>query len=326
MADEPVDAGNVIASPAAVIEPPAGMGIPIDTPASAPVDKKVDDKGVAPPAEPSKVKLPSSIKPPTKTGRFQQRISDLVGQRDSAITEASQLRERLSKMTTVPKAGGGEKIADKPAVNGDVLNPEDFPTYGEYITALVSKTMDQREEASRSRQANAAYENHKEERMAAFNEQAAPLAQEYDGFWDAITDPTLPISEAMADAVLELDELGPYTMLYLAAHKDESAKVARMNPRAATIAIGRLAMRLAMELQQGGEGAPADQGGGVDTQPTPPARVPQAPKPSSVPVPRGSVPALNNEPNDKDDVDTWLRKETDRLRRINPNGRFYGAR
>lgn len=281
----------------------------------------------------SKVTLPASIKPPVKTGRFQARISDLVGQRDTVERENAQLRERLSRMQGIPSkaeaAGGGNTEVAKsatPAV-GD-LNPEDFPTYAEYVTALVDKTMKDRETATRSEKAKTDYEAYKQERMTTFNAKAAPLAEEYgDGFWDAITDSNLPVSEAMADAVLELDDIGPYTMLWLAAHRDEAAKMARMNPRAATIAIGRLAAQLDFEIK-GGTGSVE---GNTDTQGQSPQntmtpQVSQTPKPTPIPTPRGSTPAsLDASPNDKDDINTWLRKETDRLRRQNPNGRFYGA-
>lgn len=266
------------------------------------------------------VQLPKSIKPPTKSGRFQERISDLVNQRDLSKREAEQLREEVSRLRGVSKPGGGET---KEKTDG-VLNPEDYPTYGEYVKAVTEETIRKREEAAQSKQAQTKYEEHKAERMTTFNEHAAPLAQQYgEGFWDTITDPSLPITEAMADAVMELDELGPFTMLYLAAHRDEASKIAKMNPRAATMAIGRLAAQIDYEIKQGGEAGTTDVGSVGTATPVQPT----APRPSPVPVPRGSSPGANNNlPNDKDSVDEWLRKETDRLRRINPNARFYGAR
>jgi hypothetical protein len=317
----------------AVLEPPPGSGVPQDTdPAPAPTP--------APASPAPTVKLPPSIKPPVKkpggSGRFQERISDLVSQRDSERRENASLRERMSRMKPVDRPGEGPvtgKAGTALTTRGEgVLHPDDFETYQDYIQALVDKTVEQREQAGNSARENKAQEDHKAERTAIFNAQAAPLAEEYgDGFWDAITDPTLPISEAMADAVMELDELGPFIMLYLAAHKDEAAKVARMNPRAATVAIGKLAAKLDFEIRQGATPAEAveavDGGGGTPAQaPTAVAQPPAAPRPTPVPTPRGTVPALSTDPSDKDSVDVWLQKETDRMRRRNPNGQFYGAR
>jgi hypothetical protein len=276
--------------------------------------------------EPDKptVTLPASIKPPTKTGRFQERISDLVGQRDASKREAETLREQLTSLqrATPQHAKPGAPLS-APATDG-TLNPEEFGTYGEYVAALVEQTMARKAASEETRHTRAAYDTHKQERMTSFNEHAAPLVQQYgEGFWDTITDPALPITEAMADAVMELDQLGPYTMLYLAAHKDEAKRIAQLNPRAATIAIGRLAAQLDQEIKQGGGTEPQEMNG--LTQPTLTMPAGQT-RPTLVPVPRGSTPNLSATPGDKDTVDEWLRKETDRLRRINPNSRFYGAR
>jgi len=281
----------------------------------------------------SKVKLPSSIKPPVKSGRFQARISDLVSQRDTVERENAQLRERLSRMGAIPRTESDETAPGATTANpkppaSDALNPEDFPTYGEYVKAMVEQTLKHKEESEQSIKAKAQFEEYRKERISTFNKEAEPLAAEYgDGFWDAITDPSLPISEAMADAVLELDALGPFTMLYLAAHKDEAARISKLNPRSATIAIGRLAAQLDYEIKQAEGGETISNGGGNVTPSIAPNTAQPAPRPTPVPSIRGSAPtSLDNAPNDKDSVEEWLRKETDRLRRQNPNARFYGAR
>jgi hypothetical protein len=333
---------NAGGSAAVIIEPPAGSGVPVDSTPTPPVD--VVDKtkpagGDGQPVKPT-VKLPASIKPPAKpTGRFQGRISELVGQRDAAARERDMLKAENAKMRGVVKPGdttGGDGTKSTAKTGDEPLNPEDYATYGEYVAAQVEYTLNKKLEAQKSETANAAYESHKAERKAAFDEQAQPLSEEYgDGFWEAITDPTLAVSEAMVDAIMELDNLGPYIMLYLAAHRDEALKVAKMNPRAATVAIGKLWAKLDMEINKGEDGSGAAATGGGDnagagggagqSQASQPIQA--APKPSPVPTPRGSsAPAGDAAPKDTDSVDEWLKKETDRLRRQNPNGRFYGAR
>lgn len=268
----------------------------------------------------STMKLPSSIKAPAKTGRFQERISDLVNQRDLSKRETETLREENARLKEQWKIPADKAASAKEAGTG--INPEDFPTYGEYISALVKDTIEQKTKSEQSQRAKESYEAHKQERMQSFNTHASPLVQQYgEGFWDTITDPQLPITEAMADAVMELEQLGPMTMLYLAAHKDESARISKLNPRAATIAIGRLAAQLDQEMKQdGGVETPVQAQEIASMNPMGVAR------PTPVPTPRGSAPSLNPFPNDKDSVDEWLQKETDRLRRINPNAKFYGAR
>lgn len=288
------------------------------------------EKKAAEPAGRGAIKLPASMKlqkPQKPTGRFQARISDLVGQRDQATEEARRLREQLSKMQGIPRGGDGTDDSAAAADPNAPLSPDDFNTYGEYVEALVQRTMESREKARGSERAEQAYAQYRQEKLDLFNERAVPIAEQFgEGFWDAITDPALPITEAMADAILELDDLGPYTMLWLAVHRDEALRLAKMNPRQATIAVGRLAARLDQEIKAG-VGTEAGAEPAADTSPAAPATpTPGAPRPTLVPVPRGSAPATDAAPSDKDSIEEWLRKETDRMRRINPNAKFYGAR
>lgn len=276
-----------------------------------------------------KIKLPPSIKPPGKpSGRFQQRISDLVAQRDGARHETEQLRQQLSKFQNAGDRAANTGDKAKAVSAGDELNPDDFNTYGEYVTALVTKTMQQGQEAAKSKQAEEAYTKYHREKIDEFTERCQPLGEAYgDGFWEAISDPHLPVSEVMVDAIIELGDLAPYTMLWLAGHHQEALKIARMNPRQATIAIGRLAAQLDFELKQGGDaGGGEGDGDKQNMVENNQARQTTTPQPKPVNVPRGSVPTnIDGAPNDKDDVQTWLKKESARIRKMNPNARFYGA-
>jgi hypothetical protein len=274
--------------------------------------------------------LPKTLIPKKQKGespsRFQQRISELVTARRTTNEENQQLRAQLARLT----GGGGVtgKTTDDPNAP---LSPENFENYSEYVAALVTRTIEQREAASRSERGEAAAEGHRHERMSAFHEAAAPMVEQYgDDFMNAISDPTLPVSDAMADAVLELDDIAPYIMLYLANNRQESLKMARMNPRAATVAIGRLAARLDYELKQEGSVAAPAAGSENGEGATPPVVVPPmpmgAPGPKAVPVPRGSGATMTNTaPNDKMDMATWMAAERKRLReKHGPNFRAYG--
>ena len=280
----------------------------------------------------STVKLPDSLKPPQKTGRFQQRISDLVQSRKTIEEENRQLKEQLSHLDSANRPGTTKpkpKAADPKAA----LNPDQFETYGEYIQALVDRTIEARQEAEQSKRSEQTYEAYRKEKQTEFETNCQPLAESYgEGFWDAITDPTLPVTEPMADAIMELGDMAPYVMLWLAANRGKAAELAKQNPRQTTIGIGRLAARLSAELEHGqGQTPPAQEPAQETTSPTFPftrsASAPTAPRPTPVPTPRGSTPAnaLDSAPSDKDDIATWLQKETNRIRRTNPNARFYGA-
>ena len=273
--------------------------------------------------------LPKGLVPKKQKGeptsRFQQRISELVSSRRISNEENTQLRAQIARLT-----GGGGVTGQGQVVRDDPnapLSPENFENYSEYVSALVSRTIDQREAASRSQRGEVAMEDHRQGRMSAFHEAAAPMVEQYgDDFMNAISDPSLPVSEPMADAILELDDIAPYIMLYLANNRQESLKIARMNPRAATVAIGRLAARLDYELKQEGSAATVNEPSEAAVE-TPAAVVPAMPSgPRAVPVPRGSGATMTNTaPNDKMDMRAWMAAERKRLReKHGPNFRAYG--
>lgn len=266
-------------------------------------DTKVIEKG----------NLKISVKP---RSRFTERISDLVHQRNEANARASALESRMRTPEQLPATPSGS-----PAGGDAAITPDQFDTYGQYVEALVAKTIGDSIKKQQGINGEAAFQRDRAEKMEAFNDAAAPLIAEHgDAFMEAISDPNLPISEPMADAVMELEDLAPYVMLWLAANPQESLKMAKMNPRAATVAIGRLAARLDYEIKGGGSA----EGASVGAQ-TP---VAAAPRPSVVPTPRGGSPAdVGAAPNDKDSIEEWMRKESVRLRgKFGPGFRAYGMR
>ncbi|MDE2102359.1 MAG: hypothetical protein KGL39_34250 [Patescibacteria group bacterium] len=302
---------------------PGETAAPVETsePTQTETPAKEEGATAAAKTEAPVVKLPTSIKPPAKTGRFQERISDLVNQRELSRREAEQLREENARLKAAATNGNG-KTAARPTNQPPALDPNDFDSYADYIAALTKQTIDQ-ERATLQAQARQEQETkYQRERRETFHKHATPLVQHYgESFYDTITDPTLPISEAMADSVMELDELAPYTMLYLATHRDEAARIAQLNPRAASVQIGRIAAQIERELgtapnapaasTTSPNGAAASIGVGTGAKP--------------VPIPRGSSPQLQDGPSDKDSVADWLKKETLRIRAKNPNALFYGA-
>jgi len=256
--------------------------------------------------------LKISVKP---RSRFTERISELVQQRNAANDRAAAMESRMrgQEQPATTQSNG--------AAPDGAITPDQFETYGQYVEALVSKTIGDSIKKQQGINGEAAFERDRAEKREAFDGHAAPLiAQHGDAFMEAITDPNLPVSESMVDAVMELEELAPYVMLWLAANPQESLKMAKMNPRAATVAIGRLAARLDYEIKGGG--GPA----GADTPTT--AAAPVVPRPSVVPTPRGGSPAnVDGTPSDKDGIEDWMRKESVRLRgKYGPGFRAYGMR
>lgn len=272
---------------------------------------------------PAKKPLPGGIKP--KGSRFNDRISDLVQQRRERDARIEQLVAENQSLRGGQPAGGGQPGQRGDGLTGGdatKLSPEQFETYGDYVQALVQQTIDSSFQKHRSRESHETLQNYRAERMTSFEAACEPLRSEYGEDFDAaITDPTLPVTDVMADAILECEN-GPDVMLFLAANRNEAAKIAGLNPRAATVAIGRIAAKIAAS-----QGNVPQQSGGTGAQPvpgTPAAAAPARPAPSPVPQVRGGTPQANAIPKDHMSTNEWLDAERARLRnKFGPRYRGY---
>ncbi len=259
------------------------------------------------------LKVPDALKPkPVDQDRFKGRISELVNSRKAIEEEARQLRSELALL----KGGKQEPKSTQPT--GDAPpNIDDFEKYQDYVDALVDYKVSQREKAQQQKSTEEGYRQYQQEKRQEFEKHAAEIVQQVPEFWDAVTDPTLPVTDAMAEAVMELGQMAPYTMLWLSANRQEALRMAKLPPRAATVAIGKLAVQLERELSESGESA------------SQPAEATPKFQPKPVPQIRGGSPGnIDQGPSDKDDARTWMVKEAERQRKKfgNPNLRVYVPR
>lgn len=96
-------------------------------------------------------------------------------------------------------------------------------------------------------------------------------------------------------AIMEAEN-GEEVAYYLGKHPKEAARIATLNPRAQIREIAKLEAKLLSE-------------------PPKPKTPSKAPAPIS-PV-GGTKGSSNDEPSDKDDINTWMKKENERMRRLN---------
>ncbi len=126
---------------------------------------------------------------------------------------------------------GGAQPAAAAAAEGPPQE-DAFESYEDFLVARARYEVRQEEQANRAREANRT-------RETTWNARLKAAAAEDPELLDAVNDPSLPISPAMAEAIKESD-LGPKVLRHLADHPDEAAKIARMGPIAAAREIGRL--------------------------------------------------------------------------------------
>lgn len=265
-------------------------------------DPNISDNGKKP------IKVPESLKPKSKDDRpewVKYRFADYARERDSLKARIAELEKGQ-----VPRVQDGKQSGKQDAPP----NIDEFEKYQDYVDALVDYKVSQREKAQQQKSTEEGYRQYQQEKRQEFETHAAEIVQQVPEFWDAVTDPTLPVTDAMAEAVMELGQMAPYTMLWLASNRQEALRMAKLPPRAATVAIGKLAVQLEREWSDTGES------GSQPVESTPKFQ----PKP--VPQIRGGSPGnIDQGPSDKDDTRTWMVKEAERQRKKfgNANLRVY---
>ncbi len=251
------------------------------------------------------LKVPESLKPkPTAVGKEPPWVSSRLSH------YAAERKEHLARIAELEAAQNRQQPSSP---SQDAPKEEDYENYKEFLIAAAKYDLKKEQAAQQKAEQAKQYQAYQDAKRSEFETHAAPILEQVPEFWEAITDPSLPITDVMAEAVMELGEMAPYTMLWLASHRQEAAKMYRLPPRAATVAIGRLAFQLEQELKA--EGGQSD----VST-------LPSTPQPKPVPQIRGGSPGnMDQSPSDKDDTRTWMLKEAERMRKRtgNPNLRVY---
>ena len=167
-----------------------------------------------------------------------------------------------------------QKAQEKPAAPSV---PQGKPTLEQfefdqerYIDALAEWKLAEVRKADEAKRKEDEGKSAAAKRRAAFDERAAKYAADKADYQTLISDPTLPVSQAMAEAILDADEDGPALLYHLAQNRDEAARIFNLPERQAALALGRIVAKLSA--------APP-----VETP-----QIPTAPKP--VPVVKPSAP------------------------------------
>ena len=133
--------------------------------------------------------------------------------------------------------------------------PEQFASYEQYLEAKaewleakvewkaeqkVAEVLQRQQESTRQQSAR----QRQAEMQQSWDRQIDAAADIYDDFDEVALSPDVPVSGAMAEAI-QLAEKGADVLYYLGKHREEAAKIARMDPLRAAVAIGRIEATLA---------------------------------------------------------------------------------
>lgn len=206
---------------------------------------------------------------------FTQAELDVIVAREKAKAERKAFREAISRVSA-------QQAKQEP-------KPEAFADDEQYQMARLDHLANQRAEKllEQREQARAA-----ESRQEAFIEKAEKASERYPDFQTVVSNPNLPINDAMAEYIAESDE-GGEVAYFLGKNPMRAAQIAQLSPVKAARELARIESELASK---------------------PKAQPSKAPDPITPVGSRGAA-RSSSSPSDSDDIATWMQKERERMRK-----------
>lgn len=150
----------------------------------------------------------------------------------AAERELELLREQIAR----------QQQAERPQPQGKPT-PDQFQDYESYIDALSDWKVDQKLGALRAESEQAQQARIRAERAEAARTRLMSGADRFEDFDAVVNNPALPITQAMADAIVESD-MGSDIAYFLGTNLAEAQQISRLSPVAQIRAIAALETRL----------------------------------------------------------------------------------
>lgn len=207
-------------------EMPAETALPVEQAAEsvpAPVETEADDAGQP---EPSK-----------REHWAHKRIDELTRNWRQEQREKQQLLEMLQQIP--------DRKPKEPAPEPLTLPTLEAFGYdeGKYQAALIQYATQQAEQVVERRLTEAEQKRAEQQRMGTFAERQAAFAKANADYQAKVSDPTLPITPAMRDVIVDSDT-GPEIAYWLANNREQAEQIAALPPHLAALALGRIEGRM----------------------------------------------------------------------------------
>lgn len=233
-----------------------GAGTPAPVSDTSQVDDKkpaqVENAGEATAPDDGAITPEESARP--KRNGYQKRIDELVRERE-------QWRELA--MRAVPDPNKPTQAAQTVSEGAPEIGQ--FDDYDKYLVALAKHELKQEQAREAKEQSEREVRAAREKAGGAFRSKVSELSQRIPDLQDAVDlafSGGIPVSDAMAEAIVEGSDRGPEILHHLVNNPDEAARIAKLTPTAAAIAIARLEAKL-----------PSLEPKRVTAAPAPPSRV-----------------------------------------------------
>lgn len=176
---------------------------------------------------------------PKPKGGFQRRIDELTRNWRESERRVDQLMEYVTQM----KAAGASPQQVEDAVDSMPTLEQFGYDESKYQSALLKYAESVADKKVSARLSEWEQRQQQQVKQMSFLQREAEFAATVDDYEDKVKDPSLPISQSMAEAIAESD-IGPKLAYHLAEHRDLAAKIAAMSPIQAAREIGKIEARL----------------------------------------------------------------------------------
>lgn len=180
---------------------------------------------------PTKVEEPSKGEPDNKgtdkpKNRFQERISEVISQRNAAEEEAAKAKREADELRAQLES---LRVQAEPVKQGDKPVRSTFGSDDDYVEALTDWKAMQAVAKREDEQAQARAKAEFDQVTRAWEKRVEEASAEIDDFAEVIQASEVNVPDYVSQAILRSKQ-GPLLAYFLAKHPDEARKVSRMHP------------------------------------------------------------------------------------------------
>ena len=181
---------------------------------------------------------PESAEQPMLEGEAEKASEKAFTQEELEAAIGKRLAKERRKWERQQREFEAQQAQQAPRSN-DPISPEQFETYEDYAEALA---VQKAEQLLRQREV----QKHRSQVESVYADREEEARSKYDDFEQVAYNPSLPITEAMAETIKESD-VGPDIAYYLGLNPKEADRIARLSPLQQAREIGKIEVRLANE-------------------------------------------------------------------------------
>lgn len=186
-----------------------------------------------------------------KAKGVQKRLDELTRLRYDAERDRDHWREVALRNQPQPKA---PEPTPQPTQGKPSL--DQFESYEAYTEALTDWKVGEALRAQERQMQERTVQTEAQRRQEEFQSRVSAFSAEVEDFHQVAMNPSLPVSDAMAEAIQSSD-IGPQLLYHLGQNPQEAARIAGLPPYLAAMELGRLSARLTAPQPRRNPSAPA---------------------------------------------------------------------